>query len=192
MKKNLFVLISAIALLGMVSCESIYDIGKEETDKCLGYQVISEKLVNVWFFDYETGKDVVIDSLEKSDWALYLSGLQRSFYPISLEKKRYTYEEGLSIPIICEEDSGRAIDVEIGGLKYTYTHGGRSYIMEPVHALYIDVGELELWVSETDEVSGEKRYSALFTLLSQDLFTGKDIILAQKRAYFVAPSEKNK
>lgn len=210
-QKILFILVGAIALAGLVSCESIYDIGREETDKSVGYQIISKNQVSAWFYDYETGKDVVVDSLDKSDWNLYLSGLQVFFCPISLEKKRYIYQENLRIPVKCEDGGERGIDVEIGGLDFSYTYDGKNYVMKPLQALYIDVGELEDYVdpasdadSDSDpdsdldpdsasdapefqgsqEYEGEKRYSALFTLVAQDMFTHKDIILAQKRGYF--------
>lgn len=189
-KRNIFILIGTIVLIGLSSCESVYDIGCEETDKSLGYRILSDKLVSAWFYDYETGKEILVDSLEKSDWALYLSGYQTFFSPISLEAKRYAYEENLSIPIICEgDDLDRRIDVEIGGLEFSCTYGGTSYVMEPIQQLYIDVGELEPYVDPEIEESGdEKRYSALFSLVTQDMFTGKDILLAQKRAYFLVTS----
>ena len=183
-QKLLFILIGAIALIGLSSCDSIYNIGKEETDKSLGYQILSDKLVSAWFFDYETGKDVVVDSLEKSDWALYLSGIQVSFSPISLEAKRYMYEEDLRIPVGSEQNL--AIDVEIGGLEFTYTYGGKSYVLEPLQALYIDVGELKPYV-DPDVKEGDgvlERYTSQFKLVTQAPFTGKEIVLAQKTAHF--------
>ena len=188
-KRNIFILIGTIVLIGLSSCESVYDIGREETDKSLGYQILSDKLVSAWFYDYETGKEILVDSLEKSDWALYLSGYQTFFSPISLEAKRYTYEENLSIPIIgADAEVDRRIDVEIGGLEFSCTYGGTSYVMEPIQQLYIDVGELEPFDPEIEESGDEKRYSALFSLVTQDMFTGKDILLAQKRAYFLVTS----
>ncbi|MBQ8481614.1 MAG: hypothetical protein IJ532_03685 [Alphaproteobacteria bacterium] len=183
MKKFLFVTLGLIGLLGLSSCDDKSTYQENEEFLPIGFLVKDATTIQII-----GPRNLVIDELEKTDWALYVQNYRAFAGQEPLELKETEVDLYLFNKREIEvETNYDDLSVAVGALKYPYTYLGEQQMLECFSPLKI---KMEIVSEEMQSSPFFQKGNVKFILVSRSIDTEEEIILVEKKLGFEVASEE--